>query len=123
MTGLQTIADLRRAGVKPKSVFVHLVDALGAYDAELYAFDEFTGIVCVHVARSDSLAGLDFRPLTGLRVHLSDFTGDSARYRKAAKLIADAGPAHLVMVVWEGETLAVHQRRAGDPARTESFRV
>ncbi len=122
MTGLRTISEMRRAGVKPKSVFVELVDRLGPYDAEQFSMSP-SGVVVVNITQSDSLTGIDFRPLVGLVVHLTDHAGDAKRFRCVANLIAAAEPAHLVMPVWEGDTLVVHQRWAGDPARTETFRI
>jgi hypothetical protein len=123
MTGMQTVIALRQSGFKPTAVFVDLVELIGKYDAEIYAFDELRGNVRINIARAESLNDIDFRPLVGLRVHVSDCTNDVARHRKLASLIARANASHMVMPVWEGETLAVHQRFAGDPARTESFRV
>lgn len=122
MIGLQTVAGLRREGVKPTAVFVYLVDRLGPLDAERFALSSF-GHVEVTIPRADSLAELDFRPLFGLTVHLANFCDDVKRHRHAARLIAAVNPAHLVMPVWEGECLAVHHRWAGDPARSETHRA
>jgi hypothetical protein len=124
MTGMQTLIALRKAGVRPNVVFVDLVKEIGKYDAEPYSLNEYTGIVSVNVADGESLNDLDFRPLVGLRVHASDNTENPARYRRLCSLIAKVNPEHLVMAVWRGEELTVHQRWAGAPdARTESFSV
>ena len=122
MTGMKTVTALRRAGVKPKAVFVDLVERLGMHETEAYALAP-SGIVAVNIVRGNSLTDIDFRPLVGLRVFLNDYAGDAKRFRKVANLIAAVNPAHLIMAVQEGETLAVHQRWAGDPVRTETFRV
>lgn len=122
MTGMPTVVALRRDGLKPAAVIVDLVDQLGRLDSEQFALTA-SGMVSVTIPRADSLASLDFRPLVGLTVHLHDSTGDLKRHRKAAKLIAAVDPAHLVMPVWEGQELAIHQRWAGSPARTETFRA
>ncbi len=122
MTGLQTVVALRREGLKPSAVIVDLVEQLGKLDTETFALSP-AGFVSVTIPRADSLAGLDFRPLVGLTVHLHDSTGDSKRHRQAARLIAAVNPAHLVMPAWDSDALAIHQRWAGDPARTETIRA
>ena len=123
MIGMQTVIELRRGRVKPSAVFVSLVERLGPLDTERYAMSP-SGIVEVSIERADSLAGIDFRPLTGLMVVLHDHTSDTARHRRVAAEIARIKPSHLVMPVWEGDTLAVHQRWQAEPtARTETYRV
>ena len=119
MTGMDEIVSLRRAGLRPSAVFVDLVAEAPSDEFVLSA----CGVVEVAIGRADRLSEIDFRPLVGLRVHISDFTGDRQRHRRAAAMVAAVEPSHLVMPVWEGDTLAVHQRWAGSPARTETFRV
>jgi hypothetical protein len=122
-TGMQTIIDLRREGSKPRAVFVDLVEFIGAYDAEEFCFDSASGIVHVCIGPDERVADIDFRPLIGLRVYVSDFTGDGARHRKASAMVAAVEPAHLLMPVQEPDRLTVHQRWAGAPVRTETFHV
>ncbi len=120
MTGMDTVIDLRRAGRRPGAVFVRLVD-LAPRDP--YALSS-TGNVAIDIARADSLATIDFRPLVGLTVVVSDHADDRARHRKVAALIAAVEPALLVMSVTDGDTYCVHRRWAATadaPARTETL--
>jgi len=119
MTGMDVVIALRRSGVKPSAVFIDLVKEA---PRDPYALGP-TGIVNINIARTDSLAEIDFRPLVGLRVHVIDHVDDRARHRKVAAMVAAVNPVHLTMPVWEGDTLAVHQRWAGEPARTETYRT
>ena len=119
MNGMAEVLALRRSGVKPAAVFVDLV-AMAKPDR--YAMSR-SGIVTVDIGRAESLADVDFRPLVGLQVFVSDIAGDIARHRRCAALIAAINPRHLVMPIWRGEKLTVHQRWAGTPVRTESYSV
>ena len=120
MTGMDTVVDLRRQRFKPAAVMVDLIARAAKKDP--YSLSP-SGIVTVNIGADDSLADIDFRPLIGLMVFVSDHTGNTTRHRKVAALIADADAAHLVMPVWHGDAIAVHQRWAGEPPRTESFRA
>jgi len=122
MTGLQTIRAMRSDGLKPGAVFVYLVPQLGPLDAEQYALSQ-QGNVDVSIAADESLAGIDFRPLVGLYVHVVDVANDPVRHRKAAALVAEVNPRVLVMPVADGDGFTVHVRRAGEPATTETIRM
>ena len=119
MTGMDVVVELRRSGLKPRAVFVDLVANAPRDPHALSA----SGIVNVNIARTDSLADIDFRPLVGLLVFVCDFDGTGTRHRTAATMLAAIEPRHLVMPIWHGETLVVHQRWAGTPARTETIRI
>jgi len=116
---MDVVIELRRSGVKPAAVFVDLVREA---PRDPYALGP-TGIVNVNIGRSDSLSEIDFRPLVGLRVHVIDNVGDLARHRKVAAMVASVDPAYLVMPVLDGASLVLHQRWAGNPARTETVRA
>ena len=119
MNGMDAVLALRRSGVKPAAVFVDLV---AKAKPDRYAMSR-SGIVTVDIGRADSIADADFRPLVGLRVFVSDMAGDMTRHRRCASMIAAINPKHLVMPIWIGEKLTVHQRWAGTPIRTESYSV
>ena len=118
MTGIEVILELRRSGVKPSAVMVDLVPRNAVRDAHAMSS---SGIVTVDIGTTDSLSDIDFRPLVGLRVFVADFASDPARHSRVCRLIAKVKAAHMVMPVWKGESLTVHQRWAGDPIRSESF--
>ena len=117
MTGMDTVIKLRCAGLKPRAVFVGLVQVAPRNDYPLSS----TGIVSVDIARADRLSDIDLRPLIGLVVHVQDFDDDRARHRALAAMVAKVEPALLVMpcVATDGAVI-LHKRYAGTPARTET---
>lgn len=119
MTGMQTLVALRQQGMKPSAVFVDLVKTIGKYEAERFSFAEGSGVLSIHIAEADSLADIDFRPLVGLQVFVSEFADDKARHVAACKAIDKAGASHMVTPFWNGEDLTVHQRHAD--GTTERF--
>jgi len=120
--GMKTLIGLRREGHQPGAVFVYLVPQLGPLDVERYALS-LQGNVDVSIPASEPLSGIDFRPLVGLQVHVTDVTGDRARHRKVAAMVAEVNPRLLVMPVADGDGFTVHIRRAGDPPTTETIRM
>lgn len=117
MTGMETVIKLRRAGMKPKAVFVYLVPFAPRDDYAL----EPTGIVTVNIARTDRLSDIDLRPLVGLVVHVHDSDDDRARHRALAAMVAEEEPALLVMPCLAPDgAVTLHKRYAGTPARTET---
>lgn len=127
MTGLEAVATLRRKRARPRVVFVDLERPSTERLPSWWSNEELDpGLLHVTIGPDDALADIDFRALTGLNVHVSDYVGNKRRYRKLAAMIAEVEPAHLVMPVWEGDTLVVHQRWAATPeakARTTTYRV
>lgn len=127
MTGLEAVVAMRRRRVKPGAVFVDLERAARPRGPSWWDDDELNpSLLHVAITPSDALADIDFRALTGLVVYVLDNTSSLRRYRKVAAMIAEVEPAHLVMPVWEGDTLVVHQRWAATdtaPARTATYRV
>lgn len=128
MTGLEAIATLRRKRVRPGAVFVDLEHPSTERLPAWWNADELDPAALLHVtiAPADALADIDFRALTGLVVYVLDNTNSLRRYRKVAAMIAEVEPAHLVMPLWEGDTLVVHQRwaaTASAPVRTTTCRV
>lgn len=121
VTGMHTVIALRKNGLKPAAVVVDLVHTIGKYDAEKFAFNESSGIVSVNIAAAESLNDIDFRPLVGLQVFVHDNTGNRARHRRVCALIANSEAEHLVMPVWDGVDVTVHQRWSGTPPRSESY--
>ena len=119
MTGMETVADLRRDGVKPAAVVIDVVTTIRAIDAEAYALSP-SGIVSVHIARADSLADIDFRPLHGLTVHIH---GERERQARVSKLVAAVEPARLVVPVENDDGWTVHIRIAGNPPTSEVFAI
>jgi hypothetical protein len=71
-----------------------------------------TGAVHAEIGAEESLADVDFRPLVGLRVHLSDRSGDEARLRRAAKLAAEVNPELLCVFVERGDSMTMFRRWA-----------
>lgn len=106
MSRLDAVLSLRRQGLKPRSVHIGLVQGRSAVMPDL---DDF-GTVHVDIAAHESLADIDFRPLTGLHVQIADFADDPARHRRAAKLIAEVEPALLVMPILSRGGLTLHRR-------------
>lgn len=96
MTGMKTLLALRQRKVKPTAVFVDLVHTIAKYDAEHYSFAEYSGIVSINIADSDSLNDIDFRPLVGLDVFVTDHTSNRARYMRLLDMAADAQTARTV---------------------------
>lgn len=127
MTGLDAIATLRRQRVRPRSVFVDLERPSTVRLPTWWPAEELDpGLLHVTIAPGDALADIDFRPLTGLFVQVCDYTDNPRRFRKVAAMIALVAPKVLVMPVWDGDTLVVHQRFAATPdapVRTTTFRV
>lgn len=115
MTGLDTVIELRKRGLKPKAVFIDLVLALAAIDEPL----SLSGIAYVEILASDSLAAIDFRALVGLNVHVYDNAGDPNRQRKVASMVAAVEPALLVVPMVDGATWTVHRRFAGNPPTSD----
>ena len=110
MTGMETVAKLRQQGAKPEAVVIDLVETIHAIDSEAYSLSP-TGIVSVHIARSDSLADIDFRPLHGLIVHIH---GERKRQARVSKMVAAVEPARLVVPVEYSEGWRVYIRNSGD---------
>lgn len=108
MTGLDTVLQLRRQGVKPQAVFIDLVRSRSAIVEPLAN----SGIVNVEIVAGDSISGMDFRPLVGLPVHVYDNTDSPKRHRKVAAMVAAVAPSLLVVPVPEGPTWTVHRRFA-----------
>lgn len=119
MTGLKTVSALRRDGLKPAAVAVDLVETIGQFDHEDYALSA-AGIVNVHIARADSLADIDFRPLVGLTVIIH---GERKRQARVAKLIAAVEPALLVVPVEHDGGWTVHRRFSGAPITQDRFEI
>lgn len=120
MTNLDVIADVRKAGYKPRAVQIHLVETI---DTGMLPMSGYGSVTC-ELAAHESLADLDLRPLRGLFVLTFDFTGNRDRHRHFAKLVADTEPSILVMHDTDisGHGM-IYRRFAGDPPRTESFRL
>jgi hypothetical protein len=123
MTGLDTVAELRRAGKKPSAVMIDMVERHTEHSLPIYRVSP-KGMVQVEIAAADSLSDIDFRVLTGLRVQLYDhLTGNVARQRRAAKMIAAVNPALLFVAIADGDGWMTYTRRAGTPPTTESIRL
>lgn len=114
MKGMDTVIKLRRSRCKPAAVFVDLV---ANHDRDLYRVGP-TGIVCVEIAAGESIADIDFRPLIGLHVHLSDIAGNHERVRQVAKAIAAVRPSILVAPRSDG---GFHALQDGNPPLTETY--
>ena len=114
MKGLEELKRLRLDGLRPQSVFVNLVNA----------HDEWPALGCwghltVELLPSDSIAGIDFRPLVGLPVTVDDHTdGDPARLRRLAKAVSEIETSRLTMVARNGDAISIHIRAEG---KTESY--
>lgn len=117
MNALQAIAALRRRGKKPRCVMVDLVSD-GCTPLQPAIGDR--GIAWVDVPRSVGIADIDWRPLTGLSVHLSDSVGNRARLQAVAKAIAEVEPALLAVFIERDGVTTMHRRFAGSPTRTDS---
>ena len=115
MTGLDTVIELRKQGLKPEAVFIDLELTPSAFADPLSLF----GIVNVEILASDSLTAIDFRALVGLTVHVYDNAGDSNRQRKVASMVAAVEPSLLVVPMPGGGTWTVHRRFAGDPPTSD----
>lgn len=111
MKGLDAIAKIRAAGMKPKAVHVHLVASLTASHQVVSR----AGSVTCELAAHESLSDLDLRPLVGLQVITADFSGNRERHRRLAKLIAQQEPSILCM--FDGSTL--YRRTGGANPQTE----
>jgi hypothetical protein len=123
MTGLDTILEMRRRRKKPSAVMIDMVLRRTFHSDPLFRVSP-TGIVQVEIEEADSLTDIDFRCLTGLHVQLYDhLTGNAARHRRAAAMIAAVNPAILVVATATDTGWTVHTRRTGTPPTTESMRL
>ncbi len=116
MIGMDRLIELRRNKRRPIAVFVQLRDAV-LPPRPMADHLGHAGIVTVQIADGESLGDLDFRPLTGLRVCVESFTHDRARLMDLAVRVSRIEPE----LLWCPEAQAVHIRRKGPPATTETF--
>jgi hypothetical protein len=123
-TAMDLIAQLRqRLRVKPRVVMVELVaDGLRQMPQDVID-PHFGGIVWLDIPRSTPISEIDFRPLVGLNVHLSDSTSDPTRLRSAAKAIAEVEPALMCVFVQRDGVTTMHRRFAGSPPTQDAFQL
>lgn len=108
MTGLDTVVQIRRRGLKPKAVFIDLVQSKSNIVQPLSEH----GIVNIEIVADEQISCIDFRPLVGLSVHVYDNTASPKRHRRVAAMVAAIAPSLLVVPVPEGSTWTVHRRFA-----------
>lgn len=111
MKGLRELVEIRAKGLRPRAVWVDLVKAHGPWDS-LSRFGNLT----VEILPSDSLAELDFRPLVGLDVTVSDHTDAPARLKRIAAMVGAIKTNTLVMR--DGDRLHI---RRGEETETHAI--
>lgn len=115
MKSMDLVLEMRRRGLRPKAVFIDLVDKPSI------AVDPLSrhGIVTLEILASEPISAFDFRPLTGLAVHVYDQVGDPYRQRKVASAVVEVEPSLLVVAMPEGATWTIHRRFSGNPETTD----
>lgn len=108
MNGLDFIANLRRAGFKPDSVFLDVTDEKPRKPSVC------DGRASVEFGRDESLADADFRPLVGLRVHVGLMGGDYERVKRIAKRAAEVKPELLCVWRQDSDSLTTLYRLGAD---------
>jgi hypothetical protein len=92
MKGLGDLVDIRAEGLKPRAVWVELVKAHGPWGSL-----SRQGNLTIEILPTDSLAELDFRPLVGLDVTVSDHADSPKRLKRIAALVGAIETKTLVM--------------------------
>jgi len=116
MNVLRAIASIRRAGRKPKRVDIDLVTEAVPDPDPL-----FGGAAWLQIPRSAGIADIDFRPLVGLQVFVTDRDGNPGRLRALSKAVADIGPELLVVFTERDGVTTMHRRFAGKPPQQDSI--
>lgn len=120
MIGMDRVAELRRSGLRPIAVFVQLRDVIAPAGPMADPLGH-AGLVTVQIADDESLGDLDLRPLTGLKVCVESFTNDRSRLMDLAVRISKLEPSLLWCPEIDGSSPAVHVRRKGPPATSETY--
>lgn len=111
MKGLRDLAEIRAEGLRPRAVWVELIKAHGPWSVL-----SRQGNLTIEILPTDSLAELDFRPLVGLDVTVSDHTGNQTRLKRIAAMVGAIKTKTLVMR--DGERLHI---RRGDETETHAL--
>jgi hypothetical protein len=116
MNVLQAIAELRQSGRRPRRVDVDLVAEPIPDPEPLYG-----GVAWLQIPRRTGIADIDFRPLVGLQVYVTDRDGNETRLRAASKAIVEVEPALLVVFTERHGAITMHRRFAGNPPTQDSY--
>lgn len=109
MTGMRELIETRFGGLKPSSVWVYLVPKASRLVG--YLGD---GMFAIEIGEADRIRDIDFRPLIGLSVAVTDKVGDVQRHRESCRLIAKANPSRLDMICRAADGWTVHTLEAGN---------
>ena len=99
MTGHMPLIEIRKAGMRPKAVWIWVGMDEPKWDAQWADFEDTVAHAKVHIEDKDDIKRLDLRFLVGMQVHID---GNDDRVLDAHVASLKAG-AKDVFTLWRGE--------------------
>lgn len=115
MKGLRDLVDIRKSGQKPNAVWVELVKSHEEWDSL-----SRHGNLTIQIVPTDHLADIDFRPLIGLDVTVTDLTNNPRRLMAVGAAVGAVQTRTLTLPVYDSQGLTLHIRRG---ETTETHRL